>query len=31
MACARYDFYTPKDSSKTQLLEAKENLQKCGQ
>ncbi|MET9888110.1 hypothetical protein ABZZ20_34320 [Streptomyces sp. NPDC006430] len=28
MACARCDFYTPKDSSKGQLLEAKENLQK---
>ena len=28
MACARCDFYTPKDSSKAQLLEAKENLQK---
>jgi hypothetical protein len=27
MACARCDFYTPKDSSKAQLLEAKENLQ----
>ena len=26
MACARCDFYTPKDSSKAQLLEAKENL-----
>ena len=28
MACARCDFYTPKDSSKAQLLEAKKNLQK---
>lgn len=28
MACAKCDFYTPKDSSKGQLLEAKENLQK---
>ncbi|MFJ9753087.1 hypothetical protein ACIRVM_46685, partial [Streptomyces chartreusis] len=28
MACARCDFYTPKDSSKAQLLEAKGNLQK---
>lgn len=28
MACARCDFYTPKASSKGQLLEAKENLQK---
>ncbi|MEV5413163.1 tyrosine-type recombinase/integrase [Thermopolyspora sp. NPDC052614] len=28
MACARCDFYTPKSSSKGQLLEAKENLQK---
>ena len=28
MACAKCDFYTPKDSSKAQLLEAKENLQK---
>jgi integrase len=28
MACAKCDFYTPKDSSKRQLLEAKENLQK---
>ncbi|GGV48294.1 hypothetical protein GCM10010495_77610 [Kitasatospora herbaricolor] len=27
-ACARCDFYTPKASSKGQLLEAKENLQK---
>lgn len=27
MACARCDFYTPKASSKGQLLEAKENLQ----
>ncbi|WP_369275795.1 tyrosine-type recombinase/integrase [Streptomyces sp. R11] len=26
MACARCDFYTPKDSSKGQLLEAKDNL-----
>ncbi|MER6231515.1 tyrosine-type recombinase/integrase [Streptomyces sp. NPDC001616] len=28
MACARCDFYTPKDSSRGQLLEAKDNLQK---
>jgi integrase len=28
MACARCDFYTPKDSAKAQLLEAKSNLQK---
>ena len=28
MACARCDFYTPKPSSKDQLLEAKDNLQK---
>ncbi|WP_411130391.1 tyrosine-type recombinase/integrase [Streptomyces sp. x-19] len=28
MACARCDFYTPKGSTKTQLLEAKGNLQK---
>ncbi|MFI6369244.1 tyrosine-type recombinase/integrase [Nocardia sp. NPDC050630] len=28
MPCARCDFYTPKDSSKAQLLEAKENLQR---
>ncbi len=28
MACARCDFYTPKSSSKGQLLEAKENLQR---
>ena len=28
MACARCDFYTPKDSSKAQLLEARANLQK---
>jgi len=28
MACAKCDFYTPKDSSKGHLLEAKENLQK---
>ena len=27
MACARCDFYTPKDSAKAQLLEAKSNLQ----
>ena len=27
MACARCDFYTPKNSSRGQLLEAKENLQ----
>ncbi|MGW5150114.1 tyrosine-type recombinase/integrase [Rhodococcus koreensis] len=28
MACARCDFYTPKDSSKAQLLEASGNLQR---
>ncbi|MFJ2378713.1 tyrosine-type recombinase/integrase [Streptomyces sp. NPDC087769] len=28
MACARCDFYTPKQSSKGQLLEAKDNLQR---
>jgi integrase len=28
MACARCDFYAPKDSSKAQLLEARANLQK---
>ena len=28
MACARCDFYTPKDSTKAQLLEARGNLQK---
>jgi integrase len=28
MACAKCDFYTPKDSGKGQLLEAKNNLQK---
>ncbi|MGW7088945.1 hypothetical protein ACWGH2_36325 [Streptomyces sp. NPDC054871] len=28
MACAKDDFYAPKDPSKGQLLEAKENLQK---
>lgn len=28
MACARCDFYTPKDSTRSQLLEAKGNLQK---
>jgi hypothetical protein len=28
MACAKCDFYTPKGSSKAQLLEAKDNLQK---
>ncbi|WP_156516466.1 tyrosine-type recombinase/integrase, partial [Nocardia arizonensis] len=28
MACARCDFYTPKNSGKGQLLEAKENLQR---
>lgn len=28
MACAKCDFYTPKDSSKAMLLEAKENLQR---
>ena len=28
MACARCDFYLPKDSGKAQLLEAKDNLQR---
>jgi hypothetical protein len=28
MACARCDFYTPKGSTKAQLLEAKDNLQR---
>jgi integrase len=28
MACAKCDFYTPKDSGKAQLLEARANLQK---
>ena len=28
MACAKCDFYTPKDSSKAQLVEAKANLQR---
>ena len=28
MGCARCDFYTPKDSTKAQLLEAKSNLQR---
>lgn len=28
MACARCDFYTPKGSTKAQLLEAEENLQR---
>ena len=28
MACARCDFYVPKDSEKARLLEAKENLQR---
>jgi hypothetical protein len=28
MACARCDFYVPKNSSKAQLLEAKNNLQR---
>ena len=28
MACARCDFYTPKGSSKAQMLEAKGNLQR---
>ena len=28
MACARCDFYTPKDSTKAHLLEAKDNLQR---
>ncbi len=28
MACARCDFYTPKNTSKGQLLEAKDNLQR---
>jgi integrase len=28
MACAKCDFYTPKDSGRAQLLEAKDNLQR---
>jgi len=28
MACAKCDFYIPKDSGRAQLLEARENLQK---
>jgi hypothetical protein len=28
MACAKCDFYTPKYSSKAQILEAKDNLQR---
>ena len=28
LGCARCDFYTPKNSSKAQLLEAKDNLQR---
>jgi hypothetical protein len=28
MACARCDFYVPKDSAKSQLLEARGNLQR---
>jgi hypothetical protein len=28
MACARCDFYTPKESTKAQLLEARNNLQR---
>jgi hypothetical protein len=28
MACARCDFYAPKDSTKAQLIEAKANLQR---
>jgi hypothetical protein len=28
MACAKCDFYAPKDSSKALLLEAKDNLQR---
>ena len=28
MACARCDFYIPKSSTKAQLLEAKDNLQR---
>ncbi|MFF5210533.1 hypothetical protein [Streptosporangium sp. NPDC000396] len=28
MACAKCDFYTPKDSSRALLLEAKDNLQR---
>lgn len=31
MACARCDFYLPKDSAKAQLLEAKANLQRMHQ
>jgi len=28
MACARCDFYTPKEASQAQLLEGKDNLQR---
>ncbi len=28
MACAKCDFYTPKNSSKAQILEARNNLQR---
>ena len=28
MACARCDFYVPKESTRAQLLEAKDNLQR---
>ena len=28
MACAKCDFYTPKNSTKAQILEAKDNLQR---
>jgi hypothetical protein len=28
MACAKCDFYAPKDSARAQLTEAKDNLQK---
>ena len=28
LACAKCDFYTPKNSSKAQLLEARDNLQR---
>jgi hypothetical protein len=28
MACAKCDFYPPKSSSKAQLLEARDNLQR---
>jgi hypothetical protein len=31
MACARCDFYLPKDSSRAQILEARSNLQRMMQ